>query len=219
MTRSTLFRELASRALLIGAPLWCLPVVHAQKADRASSSAEGRRCSNSTLNGAYAFAIEGVFVDAPTPLPLRGVALTRFDGLGHVTQVDHVVFNGGPPPVDWTPATGWYRINADCTGEMELDIPGSPFTPGIRGEQPRYQGRPGQGRPGLTAHGRAKVACRVRPASSATRFVSPPQTRLRYGRRAVAVKCHDAAAHPTAVQEGKPAERLAFGDAFCLAVG
>ena len=123
MTRSTLFRELASRALLIGAPLWCLPVVHAQKADRASSSAEGRRCSNSTLNGAYAFAIEGVFVDAPSPLPLRGVALTRFDGLGHVTQVDHVVFNGTPPPVDWTPATGWYRINADCTGEMELDIP------------------------------------------------------------------------------------------------
>jgi hypothetical protein len=131
MTRSRLFRELASRALLIGAPLWCLPVVHAQKADRASSSAEGRRCSNSTLNGAYAFAIEGVFVDAPSPLPLRGVALTRFDGLGHVTQVDHVVFNGGPPPVDWTPATGWYRINADCTGEMELDIPGSPFTPVI----------------------------------------------------------------------------------------
>ena len=36
-----------------------------------------------------------------------------------------------PPPVDWTPATGWYRINADCTGEMELDIPGSPFTPVI----------------------------------------------------------------------------------------
>ena len=129
MTRSKLFREVASRALLIGTPLWCLPVVHAQKAGAASSSAEERRCSNSTLEGAYAFTIEGVFVDAPSPLPLRGVALTRFDGRGHLTQVDHVVFNGAPPPVDWTPATGWYRVNADCTGEMELDIPGSPFTP------------------------------------------------------------------------------------------
>jgi hypothetical protein len=131
MTQSKLFRQVATRALLIGALLWTLPVAHAQRADRESSSAKARRCSNSTLNGAYAFAIEGVFVDAPSPLPLRGVALTRFDGLGHLTQVDHVVFNGTPPPVDWTPATGWYRINADCTGEMELDIPGSPFTPVI----------------------------------------------------------------------------------------
>ena len=57
--------------------------------------------------------------------------MTQFDGRGHLTQVDHVVFNGTPPPVDWTPATGWYRINPDCTGEMELEIPGSPFTPVI----------------------------------------------------------------------------------------
>jgi len=87
------------------------------------------RCSNRTLQGAYAFAIEGVFVDAPTAVPLRGVAVTTFDGRGRLTQVDHVVFGGTPPPVDWTPATGTYRINADCTGQMDLDIPGSPFTP------------------------------------------------------------------------------------------
>jgi len=90
-----------------------------------------RGCSNATLNGDYAFDIEGVFVGAPTPLPLKGVALSQFDGTGNVTQVDHVVFNGTPPPVDWTPGAGWYQINPDCTGQMQIDIPGSPFSPVI----------------------------------------------------------------------------------------
>lgn len=88
-------------------------------------------CSNRTLRGNYAFHIEGAFVDAPTPLWLRGVAMTTFDGRGHLTQVDHVVFAGAVPPVDWTPATGTYRIKADCTGEAEIIIPGSPFSPVI----------------------------------------------------------------------------------------
>ena len=88
-------------------------------------------CSNATLQGGYAFDVVGVFVDAPTPLHLRGVAVTQFDGMGGLTQVDHVVFNGTPPPVDWTPGTGWYQINADCTGEMQIEIPGSPFSPVI----------------------------------------------------------------------------------------
>ena len=131
MTQSKVFRQVASRALLIGALLWALPVADAQSAGPESSSVKGRPCSNSTLNGAYAFAIEGAFVDAPSPLLIRGVALTQFDGRGHVTQVDHVVFNGALPPVGWTPATGWYRVNADCTGESELEIPGSPFSPVI----------------------------------------------------------------------------------------
>lgn len=88
-------------------------------------------CSNRTLRGKYAFTIEGFFVDAPVALPLRGVAMTQFDGRGHLTQVDHVVFNGMLPPVEWTPATGTYSINRDCTGEAEIIIPGSPFSPVI----------------------------------------------------------------------------------------
>ena len=93
--------------------------------------ADDQSCSNRTLRGDYAFHIEGAFVDAPTPLLLRGVAMTRFDGKGHLSQVDHVVFNGMVPPIDWTPATGTYRVNADCTGEAEIIIPGSPFSPVI----------------------------------------------------------------------------------------
>ena len=88
-----------------------------------------RACSNATRQSAYAFDVVGVFVDAPTPLPLRGVTVTQFDGAGGLTQVDHVVFNGTPPPVDWTAGTGSYHVNADCTGEMQIDIPGSPFSP------------------------------------------------------------------------------------------
>jgi hypothetical protein len=88
-------------------------------------------CSNRTLRGKYAFTIEGLFVDTPVPLPLRGVAMTHFDGRGNLTQVDHVVFNGVLPPLEWTPATGTYSVNRDCTGEAEIIIPGSPFSPVI----------------------------------------------------------------------------------------
>ena len=103
---------------------------HAQAGGQIESKPLQRQaCSNATLKGAYAFDIVGVFVDAPTPLPLRGVALTQFDGAGNLTQVDHVVFNGTPPPVDWTQGTGWYEINADCTGQAVIEIPGSPFSP------------------------------------------------------------------------------------------
>jgi hypothetical protein len=106
-----------------------MPTAHAQIAGRSSLKGGQRPCSNATLRGAYAFDVDGAFVGAPTPLLINGVAMTQFDGRGNVTQVDHIVFNGTPPLQDWTPATGWYHLNADCTGEMELDIPGSPFSP------------------------------------------------------------------------------------------
>jgi hypothetical protein len=84
----------------------------AQSGDRGSISPfDAGYCSNRTLRGNYAFAIEGLFVDAPAALPLRGVAMTHFDGRGNLTQVDHVVFNGMLPRVEWTRATGTYSIN------------------------------------------------------------------------------------------------------------
>jgi hypothetical protein len=115
-------------ALAIVATLLASPAFAAPGTDEDRSSPDSR-CSNRTLQGDYAFHVEGAFVDSPTPLLLGGVAMTRFDGKGKLTQVDHVVFNGTVPPIDWIPATGTYRINADCTGEAELIIPGSPFSP------------------------------------------------------------------------------------------
>ena len=85
--------------------------------------AEGQEdsCSNRNLRGDYGFTIEGLIL--PGSIPIRGVALTHFDGKGHLTQVDHVIFNGFPPMQDWTPGTGTYHINADCTGTVRIDVP------------------------------------------------------------------------------------------------
>jgi hypothetical protein len=116
---------------IVGGVIANVPTAHAQGALVPSQKGGGSGCSNATLRGAFAFDVDGAFLGGPVPLPLKGVAMTQFDGRGYLTQVDHIVFNGTPPPEDWTPATGWYRLNADCTGEMEIDIPGSPFSPVI----------------------------------------------------------------------------------------
>jgi len=123
----TINRLASTLFALAMAPILTVSTARAAGDDGARS--DESRCSNRTLRGDYSFHIEGAFVDGPAPLMLRGVAMTRFDGRGHLSQVDHVVFNGLLPPVDWTPATGTYKVNADCTGEAEIIIPGSPFSP------------------------------------------------------------------------------------------
>jgi len=87
-------------------------------------------CSNRTLRGDYGFAIEGQFL-APAPVAgqLRGVAMTHFDGEGNLSQVVHIVLNGTAPPIEFTPQSGTYTINPDCTGTMRTDQVGSPFPP------------------------------------------------------------------------------------------
>ena len=62
-------------------------------------------------------------------LPIRGVALTHFDGAGTLTQVDHVVTNGMPPPVEWTSGSGPYTVNPNCTGTATINVPGNPLSP------------------------------------------------------------------------------------------
>lgn len=74
----------------------------------------GYRCSNRTLNGSYGFLLDGT--DLTSGLPFRGVVMQTYDGKGGITQVDHVVFAGSPPAVEWAPGTGTYSVNSDCTG-------------------------------------------------------------------------------------------------------
>jgi hypothetical protein len=81
-------------------------------------------CSNRTLNGSYGFTIEGTIV-GPNIL-IRGLALQHYDGKGNITQVDHIVGNGTPPTQDWTPGTGTYSVNPDCTGEAVINSPSNP---------------------------------------------------------------------------------------------
>jgi hypothetical protein len=74
-------------------------------------------CANATLHGVYAFHITGqILAPAAVAGPVSGVALTTFDGLGNLTQIDNIVHNGVVPVEDWRPANGAYTVNSDCTG-------------------------------------------------------------------------------------------------------
>ena len=84
-------------------------------------------CTNKTLQGDYGGQIEGTVL-GPN-LPFRGVVRSHNDGEGHFTQVDHIVFNGIPPAVEWAPGTGTYTVNPDCTGSSVINSSSSPGAP------------------------------------------------------------------------------------------
>ena len=86
---------------------------------------ESRRCSNGTLYGAYGFTIQGVIL-GPN-IEIRGLAMQHYDGRGHIRQVDHVLDNGVSPAEEWTPGTGTYQVNPDCTGSAVINTPSNPF--------------------------------------------------------------------------------------------
>jgi hypothetical protein len=89
----------------------------------ACAQSADQTCSNRTLSGHYGFAIEGVASLGSQVGVLRGVAMTHFDGEGHLSQVDHVVVNGAPPLTEWSPGSGTYSINPDCTGTATINFP------------------------------------------------------------------------------------------------
>lgn len=107
--------------LLAGSPAW--------------AESEPGKCDARTLQGDYGFHVEGVIlalpgiVVPPGGFAVRGVAMTRFDGKGKLTQVDFITRNGGAPPVDWSQGSGEYKVNPDCTGTWILHIPGNPSSP------------------------------------------------------------------------------------------
>jgi hypothetical protein len=77
-------------------------------------------CSNSTIQGTYAFTIHGqVFLPNGSRLLIDGLAKTTFDGKGNLTQVDAVAVNGNVAP-GWASNTGTYSVNSDCTGTFTV---------------------------------------------------------------------------------------------------
>ena len=82
----------------------------------------GGGCSNATLHGPY-----GLTIDATTApgaaLLFRGVVLQNYDGAGHLTIRDHIVFDGTPETDTWTPGTGSYLVHPDCTGVATFSLP------------------------------------------------------------------------------------------------
>lgn len=95
-----------------------------------------QRCSDRTLSGNYAFTVEGTLFAIPgvtlppgVTLALRGVTMAHYDGRGNLTQVDHILVNGAEPEEEWTPGSGTYTVNPDCTGSQEIFVPGNPLSP------------------------------------------------------------------------------------------
>ena len=88
-------------------------------------TAHEMECTNSIIKGSYAFTIHGQILTPNGPLLVDGVAKTTFDGNGNLTQVSAVSINGNIPVI-WSPSTGTYTVNADCTGTMTLVDPIQP---------------------------------------------------------------------------------------------
>jgi hypothetical protein len=84
-------------------------------------------CSNRTLKGDYGLTLTGEILGPG--IQLRGVVLQHYDGRGKITQVDHVLDNGNQPREEWTPGSGTYTVNPDCTGSAIVTIPGVPLSP------------------------------------------------------------------------------------------
>jgi len=84
-------------------------------------------CSNHTVHGDYGFALEGEILGPG--LQFRGVVMQHYDGKGNFTQVDHIVVSGVPPAEEWTPGSGTYAVNPNCTGSAVINVPGNPLSP------------------------------------------------------------------------------------------
>ena len=89
-------------------------------------TAHASACSNSTIQGIYAFTIHGtVFLPDGSTLLIDGIAQQTFDGKGNLTQVDAVATNGILTP-GWRPGAGSYSVSPDCTGTQTIVISGMP---------------------------------------------------------------------------------------------
>jgi hypothetical protein len=100
-------------------------------------------CDNGSLQGTYAFKAQGEVLgtlDAAgvhpfaAPLPINSIAQVTFYGNGTLTREDFTVANGTPqvaqPPNNGPDGfrinqTGTYSINDDCTGTMQVVVPGA----------------------------------------------------------------------------------------------
>jgi hypothetical protein len=105
---------------MIATPVMIICGLLVSGAPARAQSDEDKPCSNQTLRGNYGFALEGLILPAPgVTIPIRGVHMTHFDGSGTLTQFDSIIVNGSPIG-DWTPVTGTYHVNADCSGTILL---------------------------------------------------------------------------------------------------
>jgi hypothetical protein len=129
MIRTKTVLGVATGLVLVCGGVGLGPLARAQSGDTLRGSTSSRfSCSNRTLKGDYGFSIEGtVLAGTPNAFLVRGVAMTHFDGLGNLSQIDFTTRNGAPLGPDWRSAIGAYEIDADCTGTAQIvPVDGSP---------------------------------------------------------------------------------------------
>jgi hypothetical protein len=78
-------------------------------------------CNNKLIAGYYGFTLQGNKLAGMGTGPQVGVAMTKFDGKGGLTQIDTVTIDGEVES-DFThsPANGTYTVNSDCTGTFTI---------------------------------------------------------------------------------------------------
>ena len=109
-----------SRISIMAAPIMIVCGLLASSSS-ARAGSDHHECSNASLHGDYASAVKGLILPAPgVALPLIGVVMTHYDGKGNFTQVDHIIVNGVPPSILWTPGSGTYHVNGDCSGTAQI---------------------------------------------------------------------------------------------------
>jgi hypothetical protein len=109
-----------SRISIMAAPMMIVCGLLASSSS-ARADSDHHECSNASLHGDYASAVKGLILPAPgVALPIIGVVMTHYDGKGNFTQVDHVIVNGVPPSILWTPGSGTYLVNGDCSGTAQI---------------------------------------------------------------------------------------------------
>jgi len=125
MQRNSIVRisMVATAALVVGGLLFAPSAPQVAASAPKPSEGESKGCSNRSVHGDYGSSVEGVVLPAPgVSLPLRGVVMSHYDGNGNFTQVDHIVINGKAPAIEWTPGSGTYQVNSDCTGTAHIVI-------------------------------------------------------------------------------------------------
>jgi hypothetical protein len=101
-------------------------------------------CSDATLRGDYAFTVSGtIWVTDPQgvleEVQRGGIAMTHFNGIGGLSQVDFVMSGHNNLPTPPTPPTdpvtgfhimetGTYKVYSDCTGTFTINSPGTTIT-------------------------------------------------------------------------------------------
>ncbi len=89
-----------------------------------SAQSNSPACNNKLITGNYGFNVQGTKLGGAGYTGQQvGVAMTQFDGVGALSQIDTITIAGEVvSDFTHTPATGTYTVNSDCTGTFTINF-------------------------------------------------------------------------------------------------